>query len=176
MSLEARYTRRRFLEWLGATILAKPLFAGVRTMSQQEVASQEGGTPSGKPDSTATTAFLCGDIMVGRGIDQVLPHPVPPRLHEAYVKDAREYVVLAERANAAIPRPAAFDYIWGAALAELERAAPDVRIANLETAVTTHEEWWTDKSIHYRMNPANLPCLQAARLHCCVLANNHVLD
>jgi poly-gamma-glutamate synthesis protein (capsule biosynthesis protein) len=26
------------------------------------------------------------------------------------------------------------------------------------------------------MNPANLPCLTAARLDCCTLANNHVLD
>ena len=27
--------------------------------------------------------FLCGDVMTGRGIDQALPHPCSPILHEA---------------------------------------------------------------------------------------------
>ena len=31
------------------------------------------------------TLFLSGDVMTGRGIDQVLPHPCLPRLHESYV-------------------------------------------------------------------------------------------
>lgn len=144
-------------------------------MNEQAVSPRSGGG-TGKPDPAAITLFLCGDVMTGRGIDQVLPHPAPPRLHEAYVKDAREYMVLAERANGAIPRPVDFGYIWGAALAELERASPDARLANLETALTTGEDWWLDKGIHYRMNPANIPCLRAARLDCCGLANNHVLD
>ena len=43
--------------------------------------------------------FLCGDVMTGRGIDQVLPHPVDPALHEPYLRDARDYVDLAEKAN-----------------------------------------------------------------------------
>ena len=30
--------------------------------------------------------FLCGDVMTGRGVDQLLPHPVPPHLFEAYVQ------------------------------------------------------------------------------------------
>jgi poly-gamma-glutamate synthesis protein (capsule biosynthesis protein) len=53
---------------------------------------------------------------------------------------------------------------------------PDLRIVNLETAVTVSDEAWPGKGIHYRMHPANVPCLAAARLDCCVLANNHVLD
>jgi poly-gamma-glutamate synthesis protein (capsule biosynthesis protein) len=53
---------------------------------------------------------------------------------------------------------------------------PDARIVNLETAVTTSPEAWPGKGIHYRMNPANMPALAAARLDCCVLANNHVMD
>ena len=32
------------------------------------------------------------------------------------------------------------------------------------------------RRIHYRMHPANVSCLTAARIDCCVLANNHVLD
>jgi poly-gamma-glutamate synthesis protein (capsule biosynthesis protein) len=113
--------------------------------------------------------------MTGRGIDQVLPHPGDPALYESFVKSARDYVALAERRNGTIPRPVGFDYIWGDALAALDGRQPDVRIANLETAVTTASEPWP-KGINYRMNPANLPCLTSARLDCCVLANNHVMD
>ena len=60
--------------------------------------------------------FLCGDVMTGRGIDQALSHPVNPILYESYVRDAREYVALAEKANGPIPRPLSVDYIWGDAL------------------------------------------------------------
>ncbi|KFE60588.1 CapA family protein [Hyalangium minutum] len=120
--------------------------------------------------------FLCGDVMTGRGIDQVLPHPVPPQLHEEYVRDARDYVALAETRNGPIRVPIGFDTLWGDALAVLEQAAPDVRLINLETSITTSEDWWPDKGIHYRMHPANAACLTAARIHCCALANNHVLD
>jgi poly-gamma-glutamate synthesis protein (capsule biosynthesis protein) len=55
--------------------------------------------------------FLCGDVMTGRGIDQVLPYPVRPVVYESYVQDAREYVHLAEAANGPIARPVSFDYI-----------------------------------------------------------------
>lgn len=114
--------------------------------------------------------------MTGRGVDQVLPHPSDPRLDEPYVKSARDYLALAEEAHGAIPRPADFAYVWGDALALLEDARPDARIVNLETSVTRSEERWRDKTIHYRMHPENVPCLTAARIDCCALANNHVLD
>src|SRR3970282_521916 len=74
-----------------------------------------------------------------------------------------------------IPRGANPAYIWGEALAILCEERPDARIANLETAVTTSLER-AAKGINYRMNPANAACLAAARIDCCVLANNHVLD
>jgi len=64
----------------------------------------------------------------------------------------------------------------GDALAELERVQPHARIINLEIAVTASEDAAPDKSIHYRMHPANTRCLTAAKIDCCVLANNHVLD
>jgi len=119
--------------------------------------------------------FLCGDVMTGRGIDQVLPNPSEPRLHEPYLSSALHYVELAERANGPIPRPVDFAYVWGDALAELERMSPDVRIINLETSVTRSDDW-LPKGINYRMHPRNVPCLTAAAIDCCVLANNHVLD
>jgi poly-gamma-glutamate capsule biosynthesis protein CapA/YwtB (metallophosphatase superfamily) len=127
------------------------------------------------------TLFLCGDVMTGRGIDQVLPRPGDPRLHEPYVKDARDYVKLAERRSGPVPKPAAFSYIWGEALEELSREraswdSPDLRIVNLETSVTTSSEFWPGKGIHYRMHPGNVACLTEARIDCCLLANNHTLD
>lgn len=120
--------------------------------------------------------FLCGDVMTGRGIDQVLPHPGDPKLYEPYVSDARTYVTLAEQANGPFPRPVDFAYTWGDALDELEHATPDVRLVNLETAVTRSADYWPGKGIHYRMSPDNLACITAAKIDCCALANNHVLD
>ena len=120
--------------------------------------------------------FLCGDVMTGRGIDQVLSHSVDSILYEPYVRDAHEYVELAEKAHGPIPRPVNFDYTWGEALQELERASVDLRIINLETAVTSEETPWPDKEIHYRMHPLNIDCLSAVRISACALANNHVLD
>ena len=120
--------------------------------------------------------FLCGDVMTGRGIDQAMPHPVNPVLHEPYVRDARDYIALAENTHGPIPRPLPFDYIWGDALQELDRAEVDFRIVNLETAITSAETAWPDKGIHYRMHPQNIGCLSAGRIDACVLANNHVLD
>src|SRR5213595_1217663 len=120
--------------------------------------------------------FLSGDVMTGRGIDQALPHPVNPALHEPYVRDAREYVGLAENANGPIPRPVSFDYIWGDALQELENSGVDLRIVNLETAITSADTHWPDKAIHYRMHPQNIDCLSAIRISGCALANNHILD
>ncbi len=125
---------------------------------------------------TPITLFLCGDVMTGRGIDQLLPHPNNPRLYEPYVRNAQRYVELGEEINGTIPKPVSFDYMWGDALAVLKKAAPDARIINLETSVTSSNDYWPDKGIHYRMHPENATCLTAASIDCCVLANNHVLD
>jgi len=121
------------------------------------------------------TVFLCGDVMTGRGIDQILPHPSDPQIYETFVSDARTYIELAEDVNGPIPRPVDPSYIWGDALAELQQVAPDARIVNLETSVTVSDEPWP-KRINYRMHPANVGCLAAAGVDVCVLANNHVLD
>jgi poly-gamma-glutamate synthesis protein (capsule biosynthesis protein) len=119
--------------------------------------------------------FLCGDVMTGRGIDQVLPQPCDPALCEDYAESAVDYVQLAEAANGAIPRSVDSAYIWGVALDEFTRMRPKARIINLETSIT-HSEDCAPKGINYRMSPANAACLTAAGIDCCVLANNHVLD
>lgn len=120
--------------------------------------------------------FLAGDVMTGRGIDQALAQPSDPVLYEERVRDAREYLRLAERASGPIARPLAPEALWGDALAALDRARPALRIVNLETSITTSNTPWPGKGIHYRMHPGNAGVLSAAKIDACVLANNHVLD
>jgi poly-gamma-glutamate synthesis protein (capsule biosynthesis protein) len=122
------------------------------------------------------TIFLCGDVMTGRGIDQILPFPGNPQLHEPYMDSAAAYVALAERATGPMPGPVAFSYVWGDALQELEREAPQAKVINLETAITRSNTYWESKDVHYKMSPENVPCLTVAGIDCCVLANNHVVD
>jgi poly-gamma-glutamate capsule biosynthesis protein CapA/YwtB (metallophosphatase superfamily) len=124
----------------------------------------------------ALTLFLSGDVMLGRGVDQILPHPGNPTLYERNVGDARTYVDLASRANGSIPQPVDWSWPWGDALELLTLAGCDARIINLETSITTSNDYIPGKAVHYRMNPANAKALAIVRPDVCVLANNHVLD
>jgi poly-gamma-glutamate capsule biosynthesis protein CapA/YwtB (metallophosphatase superfamily) len=66
--------------------------------------------------------------------------------------------------------------IWGDVLPHLAHA--DLRIVNLECALTRHQKQWTrtDKMFHFRADPETVRVLQAAHIDACTLANNHVLD
>ena len=66
--------------------------------------------------------------------------------------------------------------MWGDVLPQLLQA--DLRIANLECALTRHTQPWTRswKMYHFRADPGAVRFLQAARIDACSLANNHVLD
>jgi poly-gamma-glutamate synthesis protein (capsule biosynthesis protein) len=119
--------------------------------------------------------FLCGDVMLGRGVDQIMARACDPRLYESYADSAMDYVRLAEEAHGPIPRHVDPSYVWGAALDEFDRMRPAARIVNLETSVTRSEEC-EPKGINYRMSPEDADTLTAADVDCCVLANNHVLD
>lgn len=46
--------------------------------------------------------MLAGDVMTGRGIDQVQKHPGDPALHERFARDERQYVRLAEGLNGSL--------------------------------------------------------------------------
>lgn len=120
--------------------------------------------------------FLAGDVMTGRGVDQILGHPSEPGLREAYVDSAATYVELAARAHGTIPAPVGPEYLWGEGLDVLARMRPKFSIVNLETSITVSDEFWPGKGVHYRMHPDNIQCLNAARIDVCTLANNHVLD
>ncbi len=117
--------------------------------------------------------FVCGEVMTGRGIDQILSGD--PQIHEPYVMSATHYVWLAEAINGPIQRPVSSAYVWGEALDELAHIRPDARIINLETSITESRTFWP-KGINYRMSPTNIACITTAGIDVCVLANNHVLD
>ena len=77
-----------------------------------------------------TVIFLTGDVMTGRGVDQILPAAGDPRLWEQYAVSAREYVALAEAASGPIPQPVDCSWPWGDALQVLdEQFGEDVRVA-----------------------------------------------
>ena len=65
---------------------------------------------------------------------------------------------------------------WGDVLPHLAQA--DLRIVNLECALTKHRQPWmrTEKMFHFRADPEAVRVLQAARIDACALANNHILD
>jgi hypothetical protein len=103
--------------------------------------------------------------MLGRGIDMLQPTHCSPEIYESYCTSAWHYVTLAEARNGPLPPlhggkggeggeggeggaagadlpPSSPSYVWGDALAVLQREQPDVRIVNLETAVTTSPTPW----------------------------------
>ncbi len=65
---------------------------------------------------------------------------------------------------------------WGDVLPLLDAA--DLRIINLECAITEHKWPWTrtPKVFHFRADPPAIEVLRAARVDGCSLANNHTLD
>ncbi len=160
---------------IGSQALNQNITKDVHGLSEMVVKKNE-TVDTAKKIPNAITIFMCGDVMTGRGIDQVLLHPSDPTIHESYIKSARGYVEIAEEINGPIDYPVSFSYIWGDTLKELDRVAPDVRIINLETSVTKSNDYWKGKGINYRMHPENIPSLTAARIDVCSLANNHVLD
>jgi poly-gamma-glutamate capsule biosynthesis protein CapA/YwtB (metallophosphatase superfamily) len=166
--------RRDFLALGSRTLVGLSLLAGFEGRSQPAGSNDRG--LAGAENAGPLRLFLAGDVMTGRGIDQVLPRSVDPELHEPFVKNAERYVELAETESGEIPAPVPYDYIWGDGLELLAELDPAARIINLETAVTTSDECWPGKGIHYRMHPANVAAITSAGIDACVLGNNHVLD
>ena len=87
-----------------------PSGGGVR---ERAAAAPRARARAGRP----LTVMLTGDVMTGRGIDQILPHSCDPRIHEPYLSSAIGYLELAEAENGPIPKPVDFSYPWGDALA-----------------------------------------------------------
>lgn len=149
--------------------ISKKGYAGIKEEEQKTVNKDQG-------EIDFIKIFMCGDVMTGRGIDQIMLYPSDPVIYELYLRSAVGYVDIAEEANGPIPQPVDFAYIWGNALEELKKAEPDLRMINLETSITKSNDHWKGKGINYRMNPKNIPCITVAKIDHCSLANNHVLD
>jgi poly-gamma-glutamate capsule biosynthesis protein CapA/YwtB (metallophosphatase superfamily) len=84
-------------------------------------------------------------------------------------------VMLGRQVNKAL-RLTSPEQPWGDVLPLLLSA--DLRIVNLECAITDHEQPWarTPKVFHFRADPSAVEVLRAARVNGCSLANNHTLD
>jgi hypothetical protein len=80
------------------------------------------------------TLALIGDVMLGRGVNEVLRSGTRP------------------------------EQPWGDVLPLLNSA--DLRIANLECAITEHKQQWTrtSKVFHFRADPSAVEVLKAARV------------
>src|SRR5579872_649212 len=114
--------------------------------------------------------YLCGDVMLGRAVDQILPYKNSPKLYESFIKDARDYLPQQLK-----NKTVTYSYVWGDLLKEQLFKEADFRIINLETSVTKNDEP-ADKAVLYKMHPNNIEVLKVANIDFCCLANNHVLD
>lgn len=128
-------------------------------------------------DNRAVSLFLCGDVMKSREVGQVLQTPGEAGLFQPGAGSVTTWVESAVASTGPLPHRVGVEYAWGDALQELQRIRPAARIVNLATAVTLSSEAWPRKrQMLCRMAPADVPCLNAVEIDCCVLANNHVLD
>src|SRR5215210_6948016 len=84
-------------------------------------------------------------------------------------------VMLGRKVNEAL-RTVSPEQPWGDVLPLLISA--DLRIVNLECAITDHKRPWTrtPKVFHFRADSSAIEVLKAARVDVCSLANNHTLD
>lgn len=107
-----------------------------------------------------------GDVMLGRLIDQ---------LFKTSVNEPQEASIIQSFVR---KHPHLHDYShsspWGSTLPLLKSS--HLNIINLETSVTTNDKKWPDKVFNYRMHPANITALPAAKIDYASLANNHTLD
>lgn len=120
--------------------------------------------------------FLAGDVMTGRGVDQILPSSVDPELHEPFIQNARRYVTIAEKKHGPINAPVQYEYMWKGPSKVLNRMNPEFTMVNLETAITKNDDHLPNKRVHYRMHPDNVKTLSKLNIDICSLANNHTMD
>ncbi|PKY03688.1 hypothetical protein P168DRAFT_327743 [Aspergillus campestris IBT 28561] len=113
---------------------------------------------------------LTGDVMLGRLIDQLLPHPVPnaPASERSLIPHLRLQHAHLKNYTPSSP--------WGNALPLLLHES-DLTLINLETAVTNTSSPWPNKVFNYRASPENAcAVLRAAGVDYAGLANNHAAD
>lgn len=120
--------------------------------------------------------FLCGDVMLGRGIDQILRYKSDPDLYEAYVTNAKYYVPVAMKQFATENNSVSDVYVWGELIKEKLFLDSKLKIINLETSITRSLTPYANKPVLYKMNPKNIGVIASAGIDYCHTANNHVMD
>ena len=159
--------------------LCKKILLGRVSLTQSKLFNSFGQFSMGSTKKGSILFAFTGDLMIGRGIDAILPDHADGRLYEGYVRHANQYVELAERVNGPIERSKVSilgsSYIWGDILEDIKKYSPDCFIVNLETALTSSKEPYP-KGINYKTHPKNVACLQVAGVDVATLANNHILD
>ena len=124
------------------------------------------------PSGERLTLFLCGDVMSGRGVDQILACLL--RFAQPHARSALEYVALAEQANGPIPRR------WTTLTSGVRRSKCGPGTAGCAHREPGNQHHYQQRSlpqrINYRMHPANARVLEVPQNRLLVLANNHVLD
>ena len=121
------------------------------------------------------TIFLCGDVMLGRAVDQIFQFKTDPRLYETVNNDAKQYLPLKMLRYAKKNHYVGYDYIWGPLLKSPFYTNADLKIINLETSIT-HSQKPELKAVLYKMHPQNIETIKVANIDYCNMANNHVKD
>ena len=123
------------------------------------------------------TIFLCGDVMLGRGIDQIMKYKNDPTLYESSVSNAKYYVPKEMAIYTEPNKFVSYDYFWGDLLLEPLFIKSNLKIINLETSITSNNEH-ENKAVLYKMNPKNISIFDAIGRDSLYLnmSNNHVLD
>lgn len=84
--------------------------------------------------------FHCGDVMTGRGIDQIFGPVCSSDSNEGYARDTQTYIHLAEeKQGTTISKPVDHSYIWGDAFHVWDHLNPEFKVVNLEIAITLHD-------------------------------------
>lgn len=104
--------------------------------------------------------------MLGRIIDQLFPEHVHEPSEANIARSFRRSNPKLENYGPTSP--------WGDAISCVRQGV--LNFVNLETSATTHATKWPNKVFNYRMHPANISALHAAKIHYAGLANNHTLD
>lgn len=119
--------------------------------------------------------LLCGDVMTGRGIDQIFKYKNDFTLYEFFVKDARYYIPKEMKKYIEENKFVPYNYIWGDLLQISLFINSNLKIINLETSITTSNKP-QNKEVLYKMHPKNIQVIKEANIDYCHMANNHVLD
>ena len=131
--------------------------------------------------------FVGGSLILGRGIDQILLNPGSPKMEWLPRNSSLLYIEESVKLHGEFPNAtetASPDYLWEYISKEFREQAPMVKIANLESSISS------DKSLHMndlsqststkvdylQLNPQNSYILQSLDIDILTLANDHVLD